>query len=62
MYKKLSKKEIQKFIERYMSDYKDEVVEVSYMDLYGLKSYLVNGHYLVMVLGDKVVESDLQFA
>lgn len=45
MIKKLNEVELKDFIERYMSDYKDEVIEVSYMDLYGLKTYLVNGHY-----------------
>lgn len=62
MYRKLNQDEVNEFVERYMPDYKDEVREVSYMDLYGLKNYLVNEHYLVMVLGDKVVQSDLQFA
>lgn len=62
MVKKLNEVELKEFVERYMPNYKEDIIEVSYMDLYGLKSYLVNGHYLVMVLGDKVVESDLQFA
>lgn len=61
MLRKLNKTEVNEFVERYMSNYKDEIIEVSYMDLHGLKSYLVNGHYLVMTLGNKVVESDLQF-
>lgn len=62
MIKILDEVEVKEFVERYMSNYKDEVIEVRYMDLNGLKSYLVNGHYLVMTLGNKVVESDLQFA
>lgn len=62
MVKKLNKVELKEFVERYMQNCIGEVNEVLYMDLNGLKSYLVNGHYLVMTLGNKVVESDLQFA
>lgn len=62
MIKILDEVEVKEFVERYMSEWKEDIIEVKYMDLHGLKSYLVNGHYLVMTLGNKVVESDLQFA
>lgn len=62
MYRKLNKEEVKEFEERYMQNCYGEANEVLYMNLHGLKTYLVNGHYLIMVLGDKVVESDLQFA
>ena len=57
----LDEVEVKEFVERYMSNYKEDIIEVKYTDLNGLKSYLVNGHYLVMTLGDKIVEYDLKF-
>lgn len=62
MIKILNEVELNKFVERYMPEWKGDIVEVKYMNMNGLKTYLVNGHYLLMTLGDKVVETDLQFA
>lgn len=60
MFKKLTLEEIEKFVEKYMPEWKGEIFEVILNDLYGLKSYLVNGHYLLMELNGKIVETDLQ--
>lgn len=60
MFKKLTLEEIEKFADKYMPEWKGDIFEVIFNDLYGLKSYLVNGHYLLMDLNGKIVENDLQ--
>lgn len=60
MFKKLTLEEIEIFVDKYMPEWKGDIFEVILNDLYGLKSYLVNGHYLLMELNGKIVETDLQ--
>lgn len=62
MYKKLNEVELNEFVEKYMPEWKGDIVEVSYMDFYGLKCYLVNGHYIVAICKNRVVTKDLQIS
>lgn len=58
--KKLNEKEIKQFAKKYLSDWTDDIKEVSVLTYRHTKEYLVNGHYLIIVSGFKVNEKDLQ--
>lgn len=60
MYKKLNKKQIKRFAQRYLPDWVNDIYEVSLLKYARVKEYLVNEHYFVVVYKDKVVEKDLQ--
>lgn len=60
MYKRLNKKQIKKFAEKYLSDWVNDIHDVSLLQTCGVKEYLVNEHYLVTIYKGKVVEKDLQ--
>ncbi len=61
MLKKLNEFELKEFKERYISNLQEDVAEVNCLDMFGLKSYLVNGHYLLIDYNGKIETTDLQF-
>lgn len=60
MFKKLNKKEMNEFIERYMPEWKKDIFQVTSFEYAGFKSYLVNEHYLVATYNGKVEHLDFQ--
>lgn len=60
MYKKLNKNQIQKFAEKYLSEWKNDIYDVSLLKYENVKEYLVNEHYLITIYKDRVIEKDLQ--
>lgn len=60
MYKKLNKKQIKRFVEKYLSEWKNDIYDVSLLKYENVKEYLVNEHYLVTIYKDRVIEKDLQ--
>ena len=60
MYKKLNKKQIKRFAQRYLHDWVNDIYEVSLLEFWGIKEYLVNERFFVIVYKDKAVEKDLQ--
>lgn len=57
----LNKEEIKEFTKNYFPLWLDDIKVVSLIEYNGVKEYLVNRHYLVMVDGVNVVKKDLQF-
>ena len=60
MYKKLNEKQIKRFAKRYLPDWQNDIYEVSLLKYAGVKEYLVNEHYFVIVDKDKITEKDTQ--
>lgn len=60
MYKKLNKKQIKRFANKYLPDWVNDIYDVSLLKYARVKEYLVNEHYFVIVDKSKVVEKDLQ--
>lgn len=60
MYKKLNKKQIKRFAKKYLSNWVNDIYEVSLLKSSGIKEYLVNEHYFVIVHKNNIVEKDLQ--
>ena len=60
MYKKLNKKQIKRFAKKYLKDWQNDIYEVSLLKYNGIKEYLVNEHYFVLVYNNKIIEKDLQ--
>ncbi len=60
MYKKLNKKQIKRFVKKYLKDWKNDIYEVSLLKSNGIKEYLVNEHYFIIVYKNKIIEKDLQ--
>lgn len=60
MYKKLNEKQIKRFAQRYLPDWQNDIYEVSLLKYAGVKEYLVNEHYFVIVDKDKITEKDTQ--
>ena len=60
MYKKLNKKQIKRFAKKYLSNWANDIHDVSLLKCDGIKEYLVNEHYFVIVYKDKIIEKDLQ--
>ena len=60
MYKKLNKKQIKRFAKKYLSNWVNDIYEVSLLKSSGIKEYLVNEPYFVIVHKNNIVEKDLQ--
>lgn len=60
MYKKLNKKQIKRFAKKYLKDWQNDIYEVSLLKYNGIKEYLVNEHYFVIIDKNKIIEKDLQ--
>lgn len=60
MYKILSEKEIKKFTKKYFSGWEGEIKEVTLVSYQGVKEYLVNRHYFVIVKGFNITYKDIQ--
>lgn len=60
MYRKLNKKQIKRFAKKYLPDWQNDIYKVSLLKSCGIKEYLVNEHYFVIVYKNKVIEKDLQ--
>ena len=60
MYRKLNKKQVKRFAKKYLPDWQDDIYKISLLKSSGIKEYLVNEHYFVIVYKNKVVEKDLQ--
>ena len=60
MYKKLNKKQIKRFVKKYLKDWKNDIYEVRLLKSNGIKEYLVNEHYFIIVYKNKIIEKDLQ--
>ena len=60
MYTELKGKELNKFADKYLKEWKDDIVEVSRISYKGVKEYLVNRHYLVIVRRQNIKMIDLQ--
>lgn len=58
--KKLNRKEVQKFARKYLSDWVDDIEEVTMIRYSLTKTYFVNEHYLVIVKPFGVIHKDLQ--
>lgn len=59
MLKKLNENEIRNFIERYSSYLKEDIIDVSCLEMFGLKTFLVNGHYLIADNNGNIGVTDL---
>ena len=60
MYRKLNKKQVKRFAKKYLPDWQDDIYKISLLKSSGIKEYLVNEHYFVIVYKNKVVGKDLQ--
>lgn len=60
MLKKLNEIELKEFMERYLDKLQEEVFDVNCLDMFGLKSYFVNNHYLLVDFNGKIETTDLQ--
>ena len=60
MYRLLNKDEIIKFSKKYLPMWTKDINKVSLISYHGVKEYLVNAHYLVIVNKFKVIHNDLQ--
>lgn len=60
MLKKLNEVELNEFKERYIDKLQEDVLKVNCLDMFGLKSYLVNNHYLLVDYNGKIETTDLQ--
>lgn len=60
MLKKLNEIELNEFKERYVNELQEDVLNVNYLDMFGLKSYLVNNHYLLVDYNGRIETTDLQ--
>jgi len=58
--KKLNKKELNKFVKKYLPEWNNDIKEVSMISYRLTKEYLVNEHYLVIVRPFKIIHKDLQ--
>lgn len=59
--KTLNKKEIDIFANKYLPIWKNDINSVSLLEYNGIKEYLVNDHYIVLVdKNNNVEEFDLQ--
>ncbi len=60
MLKKLNEGEIKQFLERYSIEIDEEILDVSFLEMFGFKSFLINGHYLIADNGEKFRFTDLK--
>ena len=60
MFYRLTKKEINDFCDKYLPEWKQDIVEITRIDYNGVYEYLINGHYLLIFYKDKIVAKDLQ--
>lgn len=60
MYKLLNEEEKLEFAKKYLPKWIQDIVSVSLIKYRGVKEYLVNDHYLVIIKGFKVIHKDLQ--
>jgi len=60
MYRLLNNKEIIEFAKKYLPIWTQDINKVSVISYHGVKEYLVNDHYLVIIKGLKVIHNDLQ--
>lgn len=60
MFKLLNEKEITTFTKKYLPMWIGDINKVSLITYHGVKEYLVNDHYLVIVNKFKVIHNDLQ--
>ena len=60
MYTELKGKELNKFINMYLPEWKNDIKEVSRISYKGTKEYLVNNHYLVVVNKRYIKMIDIQ--
>ncbi len=58
MLKKLNENEIENFIERYSSYLKEDVQDVNCLETFGLKTFLINGHFLIADNNGKIKTTD----
>lgn len=58
--KNLNDKEILKFTKKYLKTWENDVKKVSLIKYHGIKEYLVNEYYLIIVKPFKVIHKDLQ--
>lgn len=56
----LNETEKQKFIAKYLPEWRSDIHTVSLINYKGVKEYLVNRHYFIIVKGQKVIHKDLQ--
>ncbi len=59
MLRKLNENEIKNFIERYSSYIKEDAQDVNCLEMFGLKTFLVNGHYLIADNNGNIGVTDL---
>ncbi len=59
MLKKLNENEVKQFLERYSSYLKEDVQDVNCLETFGLKTFLVNGHYLIADNNGNIGTTDL---
>ena len=59
MLKKLNEVEIENFTKRYSNYLKEDVQDVNCLEMFGLKTFLVNGHYLIADNNGNIGVTDL---
>ncbi len=59
MLKKLNEVEIENFTKRYSNYLKEDVQDVNCLEMFGLKTFLVNGHYLIADNNGNIGTTDL---
>ena len=56
----LNETERKAFIENYLPEWRSDIHTVSLIDYKGVKEYLVNRHYFIIVKNHQVIHKDLQ--
>ncbi len=59
MLKKLNEVEIENFTKRYSNYLKEDVQDVNCLEMFGLKTFLVNGHFLIADNNGNIGVTDL---